>query len=117
MFRYDRMNWLAKEKGVKKAHLCRLLGKTQYYLRDAEKANTDIKGDALEILAAALGTTPEYLTGESDEKEPAGKRALSEEDIKFAFFGGDAGIMTEEDMEDMRKVAAIIIERRKRGGT
>lgn len=49
--------------------------------------------------------------------EPAGHRPLSDDEIKYAFFGGDAGIMTEEDMEDVRKVAAILIERRKRGQT
>ena len=70
LFRYDRLNALAKETGVKKAHLCRLLGRSEYYLRDAEKNNTNISGRALSILAEALGTTPEYLTGESDEKKP-----------------------------------------------
>ncbi len=66
LFRYDRLNLLAKEKGVTKAHICRKLGKTPYYLRDAEKTNINIHGDQLSIIAEILDTTPEYLSGQSD---------------------------------------------------
>lgn len=70
MFRYDRMNALFAETGVKKAHVIRLMGKSSYYLRDAEKLNTDLHPKYVKIIADALGTTPEYLTGETDEKKP-----------------------------------------------
>lgn len=71
LFRYDRLNELVKETGVKKSHICRLLGKSPYYLRDAEKIRTNITGEALKIIADAVGTTPEYLAGMSDEKYSA----------------------------------------------
>lgn len=71
MFRYDRLNQLSKERGVTKAHLCRLLGKSPYYLRDAEKMNTNITGESLDTLARALGVSAEYLAGLSNEIEPA----------------------------------------------
>ena len=70
LFRYDRMNALVQEKGIKKAHICRKLGKTNYYLRDAEKYQTDIQGESLRIIADILGTTSEYLSGETDDKYP-----------------------------------------------
>ena len=70
MFRYDRMNALAQEKGIKKAHICRKLGKPVYYLRDVERNRSDIQGESLQIMADILGTTPEYLSGKTDEKEP-----------------------------------------------
>lgn len=70
MVRYDRMNMLFAETGVKKAHINRLLGKSNYFLRDAEKTNANLSQSQLSIIADALGTTPEYLTGESDEKKP-----------------------------------------------
>ena len=70
MFRYDRMNALAQEKGIKKAHICRKLGKPVYYLRDVERNRSDIQGESLRIMADILGTTPEYLSGKTDEKEP-----------------------------------------------
>ena len=64
------MNALAQEKGIKKAHICRKLGKPVYYLRDVERNRSDIQGESLQIIADILGTTPEYLSGETDEKEP-----------------------------------------------
>lgn len=70
LFRYDRMNTLVQETGVSKSHICRKLGKSRYFLRDSEKYNTDIQGESLQIIADALGTTPEYLSGETDEKNP-----------------------------------------------
>ena len=69
MFNYDRMNDLIKTKGIKKAHICRELGKSLYYLRDAEKNQMDISGDTLKEISDILDTTPEYLTGETDKKE------------------------------------------------
>lgn len=89
MFRYDRMNALAHEKGIKKAHICRELGKPVYYLRDTERNGTDINGESLKIIADILGTTPEYLSGNSEEKEiPAlenesGAGTLTGEEARF----------------------------------
>lgn len=101
MFRYDRMNLLAKEKGIKKAHICRELGKSPYYLRDAENANTDIRGETLEKIAFLLGTTPDYLTGESDEKTPEVPYSpISTSDLKAALWRDDKD-MTQEDIDEL----------------
>lgn len=69
MFRYDRLNELVVESGKTKAALSRKMGHSSRYLNDAKKQNTDIKGADLEILASELGTTPEYLSGQTDQKE------------------------------------------------
>ena len=69
MFRYDRLDELIKSTGKKKVFLCQQIGKGPTYLRDAKKQNTNIKEEELKILAEELGTTPEYLSGESDQKE------------------------------------------------
>lgn len=69
MFRYDRLEERIKATGKKKVYLCEKLQKAPTYLRDAKKQNTNIKGVDLQILADELNTTPEYLTGESDQKE------------------------------------------------
>ncbi len=80
MFRYDRMNELAKEQGIKKAHLCRLMGKSQYYLRDAEKVKTDMSDENVQIIATALHTTPAYLRGETDIKNQPADDGLVNDD-------------------------------------
>ena len=101
MFRYDRMNLLAKEKGISKAHICRELGKSPYYLRDAENADTDIRGDALEKIAFLLGTTPDYLAGKTDEKTPdIPYSPISVNDIKAALWRDDKDI-PQEDIDEL----------------
>ncbi len=68
MFRYDRLEERIKATGKKKVYLCEKLNKCPTYLRDAKKQNTNIKGVDLQILADELDTTPEYLSGVSDEE-------------------------------------------------
>lgn len=70
MFNYDRLDQLVKETGKKKNYLSTKMGFSGRYLNDARKQNTDIKGEPLRILAEELGTTPEYLVNETDEKSP-----------------------------------------------
>lgn len=69
MFRYDRLDDLIKETGKKKNYLSQKIGHAGRYLNDAKKQNLNIKKRDVEILAEELGTTVEYLTGESDQKE------------------------------------------------
>ena len=61
------------------------LGLRRTYLKDVKAGRSSIPADRL---ADILGTTPEYLRGETDIKEkPAENGELSEDDIKLlAFF-------------------------------
>lgn len=70
MFKYDRLEELISESGKTKVSLCKKINKCPTYLRDAKKQNTDISGETLRILAEELGTSIEYLTGETNEKKP-----------------------------------------------
>lgn len=69
MFRYDRLDALVSETGKKKNYLSARMGHSGRYLNDAKKQNIQIKPADVEILAQELGTTPEYLYGETDKKE------------------------------------------------
>lgn len=68
MVRYDRIWALVDETGKKKSYLSKRMGHSERYLIDARKQNTNIKSCELEILAAELGTTVQYLIGQDDEK-------------------------------------------------
>lgn len=73
---FDRLESLIKESGKKKSYLCIKANRGQYYLRDARNKGTSIPEVVVGIWADELGTTPEYLTGESDKKEkPVSARA------------------------------------------
>lgn len=67
MVNYDRIWELCKATGKKRSHLSKAMGHSERYLLDARKQNTNIKPDELAILASELNTTPEYLTGETDD--------------------------------------------------
>lgn len=79
MVRYDRIWALVDETGKKKSYLSKRMGHSERYLIDARKQNTNIKSNELEILAAELGTTVQYLIGRDDEKsikkEPAPEKS------------------------------------------
>ena len=81
MFRYDRLDELIQQTGKKKNYLSIAMGHSGRYLNDARKQNTNIKGNDLLVLAAELGTSPEYLTGQTDEKKPAPVGELENEKI------------------------------------
>ena len=78
MFRYDRLDELVAETGKKKNYLSTRMGHSGRYLNDAKKQNIQIKRADLEVLAAELGTTPEYLNDETDKKEKPTETNLGE---------------------------------------
>lgn len=88
MIRYDRIIELSDARGKKKSFLSQVMGYSSRYLVDAKKQNTNIPDEPLRILAEELGTTPEYLRGETDD--PGVKKALTDKiDERFL----DAGLI------------------------
>lgn len=65
----DRIETLAKEKGMSLSFLCGKLGLARNYLSEVKKGKTKISDDRLAIIADILNTSPEYLKGETDIKE------------------------------------------------
>ena len=62
------------------------------------------------MLCDALHLQPNYFYGTSDnETAPAenGKRSVSDEDIKFALFGGD-GEITDAMYDEVKRFAAFL---------
>ena len=77
----DRLNNLIAEKGVSKKFLSEKAGKARTYISCAMCGKGTISAEALQIFADELGTTVEYLRGETDnpakEKEPVLSDELS----------------------------------------
>ena len=69
MFRYDRFQELIKAQGTTKAHIGRILGKDQFFIRDKIKHQSEFKPFQVALIAEALHTTKEYLLGETDDPE------------------------------------------------
>ena len=79
---HERIKQLAKEQDMTLAVLCRKIGVSRTYFSEASARNRSFSSDKLNEIANALGTTVEYLRGETDQKEKptATSGRLSEKD-------------------------------------
>jgi repressor LexA len=68
-FVVDRIYGLCVDKGYKKKHLCDLLGVRPSYFTDCRSKNLNIPDDVLKSAARILGTSVEYLTGETNDPD------------------------------------------------
>lgn len=78
----------------------------------AWKKGTDPRNATLAKIADYFGVSTDYLLGKENEKAPAesGKRSVSDDDIKFALFGGD-GVITDAMFEEVKNFAAFVKQR------
>lgn len=68
MFIYSRFEALIRETGVTKASIARRIGRTPTVCQDWKAGKSEPSAEQLQIVAAALSTTPAYLTGATDQK-------------------------------------------------
>lgn len=81
MVNIDKIKALAKEKGVSITFLCQAIGQGAYYFNDVKRRNGSIPDDRLAIIADTLGTTVDYLTDKTDQKEKPTSSEVSVDDI------------------------------------
>lgn len=74
----DKIKDLAKEKGLSITFICQAVGQGPYYLNDVKRRNGSIPEERLKTIADTLGTTVEYLTDQTEQKE---KPAETEVDL------------------------------------
>lgn len=73
------------------------------------------RGEALNKIADYFGVTTDYLLGAEAEKAPTleDERRFDDDDLKFALWG-NASDIDDEDLEDVRRYAAFVAERKKK---
>ena len=78
----------------------------------AWKNGTIPRNATLIKIADYFSVTTDYLSGIENTKAPtvSGERTVSEDDIKFALFGGD-GEITDEMYDEVKRFAAYIKQR------
>lgn len=98
---------ICKERGIAVSFLERQCGFSNGYL-NAKKLARLPYDRALAIAKFLDVDVTEILTGEKENAPtPEGRRAVSDEDIKFALFGGE-GEITDEMYEEVKRFAAFI---------
>lgn len=111
---YDRYVQICREHGVSPSRAAIDAGLSKSTV-SKWKSTQDAKptGAAIQKLTAYFGITIAELLGE-DNHAPAvaGKRAVTDDDIKFALFGGD-GEVTDAMYDEVRRFAAYVKQRRR----
>lgn len=107
----DRVKAICKERKIPISKLERDLGYANGYIGQLRKGV--FPSDRLMEIAEYLSVSHTYiLTGEENKKAPtnSGERSVSDDDIKFALFGGGSEI-TDEMFDEVKRFAAYIKQR------
>ena len=113
---YKNILFLCTQKGIKGGKMCTDLGISKGTLTDLKMGRrTGVSATTAQKIADYFGVTVGYLLGsekKETEKAPteAGERSISDDDIKFALFGGD-GEITDAMYEEVRRFAAFVKQR------
>jgi transcriptional regulator with XRE-family HTH domain len=107
---FNRLKALCDERGVSPYKACTDIGLNRSAVAKWKNGGLP-NGTTASRLADYFGVTTDYLLGQAEEKAPAEvQRAVSDEDIKFALFGGD-GEITDAMYDEVKKFAAFIKQR------
>lgn len=71
MFDFNRFETLRAERGVSKAFIAQKLDRAASLCNDWKLGKSTPSEQQIKAVAKILGTSPEYLKGETDEKTPA----------------------------------------------
>lgn len=110
---YKRIDELLTEKGISGAKMSNDLGMSRSFMTELRKGRAkSVKLETAQKIADYFGVSVRYLLGEDTEKAPTkeGERSVSDDDIKFALFGGD-GEITDAMYEEVRRFAAYVKQR------
>lgn len=108
---FERFSALCKEHNETPNSVAKIIGVSSGSVT-AWKRGTDPRNATLAKIADYFDVTTDFLLGKETEKAPAesGKRSVSDDDIKFALFGGD-GEITDAMYEEVRNFAAYVKQR------
>ena len=106
---YDRFKQLCDRKGVSCNKAALEIGLSNATPTKWKKTGAKPVGETLDKIAEYFGVSTDYLLGKENEKAPAvpGKRSVSDDEIKFALFGGD-GEITDAMYEEVKNFAAFV---------
>ena len=108
---YKRLRDLCEERNMTVNELVRILDLSSGS-PTAWKNGTIPRSATLSKIADYFGVTTDYLCGKENKKAPtvSGERSVSDDEIKFALFGGD-GEITDEMYDEVKRFAAYIKQR------
>lgn len=107
---YKIIDELLTEKGISGVKMSTDLGMSRSFMTELRKGRAkSVKLETAQKIADYLGVSVARLLGE-EEKNPSPngrERNVTDEDIKFALFGGE-GVITDEMYEEVKRFAAYL---------
>ena len=108
---YKKIDELLTQKGISGGKMSADLGMSRSFMTELRKGRAkSVKLETAQKIADYLGVSLEYLLDGETKNAPASGKCVSDEDIKFALFGGD-GEITDAMYEEVKKFAAFIKQR------
>lgn len=106
---YDLFCELCKLKGVSVTKATVEIGLSRTIGTKWKRTGATPNGETLNKIADYFGVSVDYLLGQETEKAPTqeGERQISDDDIKFALFGGD-GEITDAMYEEVKRFAHMV---------
>ena len=106
---YDRFKQLCDHKGVSCNKAALEIGLSNATPTKWKKTGATPVGETLDKIAAYFGVSTDYLLGKENKKAPItnGERSVSDDDIKFALFGG-SGEITDAMYREVKEFAALV---------
>ena len=106
----ERVRAICRERKIPISKLEKDLGFANGYIGQLRRGV--FSSQRLYAIAEYLSVTPEFLlSGETNKNAPTdGERVISDDDIKFALFGGD-GEITDAMYQEVRAFAAFVKQR------
>lgn len=111
---FDIFNDLCKKKGVSCKKAAEDIGLSNSITTKWKKTGATPGGDTLNRIAHYFDVSTDYLLGKENKKAPTedGERSVSDDELKFALWG-DCTDISDEDLDDVRRYAAFVRERKK----
>jgi len=107
---FNRFKQLCDQKNVSVYRACTDIGLNRSAVAKWKTGGRP-NGTTAAKLADYFGVTTDYLLGQSGESAPfRGNRPVSDEEIKFALFGGD-GEITDAMYDEVKQFAAFVKQR------
>lgn len=107
----NRIKELCIQKGIEQKQLAMMVGVSQPTVSDWFNNKKNPRGERLDKLAEILNVSRAFLLGYSDDEEK--NSPVTDEEIKFALFGGDQEI-TDAQFEEVKRFAQYVRERDRR---
>lgn len=107
---YETIAALCEQRGIKPGRMCNELGISRGAITDLKAGRKQsLSAETLSKIANYFEVTVDYLLGSDEKNDLATKSKVTDDDIKFALFGG--GPVTDEQFEEVKQFVRFIKER------